>query len=75
MKLGIYIDDNGQVIEIFNDTPNIRLEQADGFVEVQTLRNDGNETEVTGSYVFYQLVTDLKMIKAAMKLVPKRSKA
>lgn len=55
-KLGIYIDDNGNVIEVFDSTPNVSFHKQSGFTEINILEErDDNETEIVNSHVFYSI--------------------
>ena len=61
--IGIYIDVNGVVKEVFDNTPHIRLEQCPGFVQVNILENRLNgESEIVESYVLHKVVQSISEI-------------
>jgi hypothetical protein len=65
MVIGIYIDVNGMVNEVCEDTPNIQLEQCQGFVQVNILERHANdEVEITESYVLHKVVNTLSELKS-----------
>ena len=54
-KIGIYIDSNGQVQEVFENSPNTNLIKHSTYTEVEVLMapDENNEIQVQDSYVFY----------------------
>ena len=60
--IGIYIDVNGIVHEVFIDQQNIEFKQMEGFVQVDIIEKNENETEIVESYVLHKIVKTLKEI-------------
>lgn len=50
MKIGIYIDQAGIVVEVFNNTPNITFTNFENYTEINLI---SESDEVIESYVFY----------------------